>query len=405
MNVIEKGALDWHIPLNENFAEIYAKLNGATLFDLKCTGDGEVTATDPAGNATALTQANLDVGSAFEMGKDYNVFVQFSADVAQYIISLQSAMTNFLHIGGFHFGKVRRTRNNGGTVAANTLYLGLEPVNTTGAILGSGWEQAVYNGIVPKSVWTQAHRPICDPRGMTYLGGGAWVDIYQTGVTDMTAAGAITSAFGILPKTGPEDRYNWYDFNRLYGQMGKRMVTLREWLNAAYGSPDGVDANNTNAWTATTNTAKTLTGSVDRAVSAIGCRDCVGNVWEWTDEFAMRLGGDRLAGGTFGSTDGARGGQAIPAATANGNGHHTNITVTSGFMPAGRGAYDAVSPFPQGVGEGGNIYQYFDYSFIAVFAGGNWSSGVNAGARTVHLNNSPWGVSTSIGSRGACDSL
>ena len=41
--------------------------------------------------------------------------------------------------------------------------------------------------------------------------------------------------------------------------------------------------------------------------------------------------------------------------------------------------------------------------FCALIAGGNWNNGVNAGARTVNLNNYPWNVNTNIGARGACD--
>lgn len=37
--------------------------------------------------------------------------------------------------------------------------------------------------------------------------------------------------------------------------------------------------------------------------------------------------------------------------------------------------------------------------------GGNWNNGVNAGSRTVNLNNYPWNVNTNIGSRAACDSI
>jgi len=38
-----------------------------------------------------------------------------------------------------------------------------------------------------------------------------------------------------------------------------------------------------------------------------------------------------------------------------------------------------------------------------MFAGGNWNEGVNAGPRTVNLNNYPWNVNTNIGCRLACD--
>lgn len=40
-----------------------------------------------------------------------------------------------------------------------------------------------------------------------------------------------------------------------------------------------------------------------------------------------------------------------------------------------------------------------------MFAGGNWNDGVNAGSRTVNLNNYPWNVNTNIGCRLACEDL
>jgi len=41
----------------------------------------------------------------------------------------------------------------------------------------------------------------------------------------------------------------------------------------------------------------------------------------------------------------------------------------------------------------------------AFICGGNWNNGVNAGSRTVNLNNYPWNLNTNIGCRLACDLL
>lgn len=53
----------------------------------------------------------------------------------------------------------------------------------------------------------------------------------------------------------------------------------------------------------------------------------------------------------------------------------------------------------------GNIYQYYAYSLAALIAGGYWADGALCGARAVYCGRYPWGVNTSIGARGACDSL
>ena len=40
---------------------------------------------------------------------------------------------------------------------------------------------------------------------------------------------------------------------------------------------------------------------------------------------------------------------------------------------------------------------------LLLLAGGNWSNGVDAGARCVNLNNYPWNINANIGGRLACD--
>ena len=63
-----------------------------------------------------LNASNLDMGSAFEVGKDYYVYIcdsRIDAQDEQYIISLNSTYpngwnaTNSRKIGGFHYGRCR----------------------------------------------------------------------------------------------------------------------------------------------------------------------------------------------------------------------------------------------------------------------------------------------------------
>lgn len=118
---------------------------------------------------TILTAANLDAGSAFAVGKDYYVYIcdsRIDSADEKYVISLNSTYptgwnaTNSRKIGGFHYGRCRKVDSN------------LQPLNGSSVIFGTGWESAVSNGIVPRSVWTLGHRPKCSPEGMVYLGGG-----------------------------------------------------------------------------------------------------------------------------------------------------------------------------------------------------------------------------------------
>lgn len=315
---------------------------------------------------TVLNASNLDIGAAFAVGSDYYVYICDSRQDAQdeqYIISLNSTYpsgwnaSNSRKIGGFHYGRCRKINDN------------MQPVNSSGAIFGTGWESAVSNGIVPRSVWTLGHRPKCSPEGMVYLGGGTWVDIYLN--SDDGAQG-LKSEYNCAPMTGTEGM-NWYTFTERLMKSGKRMPDYSEFCVYAFGSPQGLDGANTNAWTATTNTGRGTTGSVVNAVSAVGCVDAVGRVWEWLNDLITRAE------------------------------HATNAE----YHPTAAWGWDKKSPLRDNATkyDVGNIYQYYAYSLAALIAGGRWGTGVRAGARAVICDSYPWGVSPNIGVRGACDSM
>ena len=315
---------------------------------------------------TVLNASNLDIGAAFAVGSDYYVYICDSRQDAQdeqYIISLNSTYpsgwnaSNSRKIGGFHYGRCRKINDN------------MQPVNSSGAIFGTGWESAVSNGILPRSVWTLGHRPKCSPEGMVYLGGGTWVDIYLN--SDDGAQG-LKSEYNCAPMTGTEGM-NWYTFTERLMKSGKRMPDYSEFCAYAFGSPQGLDGANTNAWTATTNTGRGTTGSVVNAVSAVGCVDAVGRVWEWLNDLITRAE------------------------------HATNTE----FHPTVAWGWDKKSPLRDNATkyDVGNIYQYYAYSLAALIAGGDWGSGVLAGARAVGCSYCPWDVRTAIGVRGACDSM
>lgn len=315
---------------------------------------------------TVLNASNLDIGAAFAVGSDYYVYICDSRQDAQdeqYIISLNSTYpsgwnaSNSRKIGGFHYGRCRKINDN------------MQPVNSSGAIFGTGWESAVSNGILPRSVWTLGHRPKCSPEGMVYLGGGTWVDIYLN--SDDGAQG-LKSEYNCAPMTGTEGM-NWYTFTERLMKSGKRMPDYSEFCAYAFGSPQGLDGANTNAWTATTNTGRGTTGSVVNAVSAVGCVDAVGRVWEWLNDLITRAE------------------------------HATNAE----YHPTAAWGWDKKSPLRDNATkyDVGNIYQYYAYSLAALIAGGGWYYGVHAGARAVSCDSYPWGVSTGVGVRGACDSM
>ena len=316
--------------------------------------------------ASKLTAANLDVGSAFAVGNDYYVYIcdsRLDAEDEKYVISLNSTYpngwnaSNSRKIGGFHYGRCRKVDDS------------LQPVNSSGVIFGTGWESAVSNGILPRSVWTLGHRPKCNPEGMVYLGGGTWIDIYLS--SDDGAYG-LKSEYNCAPMTGTEGM-NWYTFAERLMKSGKRMPDYSEFCAYAFGSPQGLDDANTNAWSATSNTGRGTTGSVVNAVSAVGCVDAVGRVWEWLNDLITRAE------------------------------HATNAT----YHASEAWGWDLTSPLKTGATQYdvGNIYQYYYASLAALIAGGGWSYGANAGARAVNCSHYPWDVDAAFGVRGACDSM
>lgn len=305
-------------------------------------------------SATTLTASNLDSGNSFTVGKDYCVYIcdptggddtDFRDEV--YLISENTTYpTDYTadtsrKIGGFHYGVVR---------AVNDKW---NPVNTSNVENGSGWESNVSNGIVPNSVWTLQHRPTCDPTGMVYIG-PFWADIYTS--SDNGAQG-LQSKHGVVPITGTEG-LNWYIANERAMRVGKRLPSYAEWCKCSHGSPEGLDGSNTNAWSATSNSARTTCGNVTNAVSAKNCRDCVGNVWEWVDELCLD-----------------------PTATT--------WAWQSDFCGAGYG--DAYLPSAT--------------ALRALYCGGSWGSGVRGGSRAVYCGLYPWHVHTYIGVRCVCDAL
>ena len=301
-----------------------------------------------------ITAADLDTGSAFEIGADYCIYMcdpsngDDKVDVDEvYKISLSSTFpsgytaTNSRKIGGFHYGVVRKVNERGNVI------------NASGAERGSGWESNVYNGIVPNSVWTLLHRPKCDPSGMVYIGNGLWGDIY---LSSDDGNDGLQSVKGENPITGTEG-LNWYIANEKARRVGKRLPTYAEFCQAAFGSPEGQDGNNTYAWSATGNTARAKTGSVTYAVSGVNIRDLVGNVWKWVDEFCLD-----------------------PTATT---------WAWHDVLGAGHG--DAYIPSAT--------------ALRAFLCGGHWSNGVRGGDRAVSCNNYPWDVNALLGVWCVCDSL
>lgn len=264
-----------------------------------------------------------------ELGDNFFVNVSSTGQVS--VSEARNDSSTSKCIGGFHYGRIR--------TGSSTVTL----------------------GIVPNSVWTLKWKPNCkSPNAMVYLGKNLWGDIYLTRVKTNSGANGIgglvqdSSAYGSLPCTGTEG-FNQYTFTEALAKVGKRLSFSEEFVWAAEGSPQGLDNSNTNAWTATSNTARTSCGAVQNAISNLNVVDMVGNVWKWNaDKYELNSGGTSYDWHDIG-------------------------------------------------GDRGDVHGPGSYGLGALVSGGNWGDGSHCGSRCVSVDYDPWRVKTSIGAWAVAD--
>lgn len=170
--------------------------------------------------ATAITMPTLTAGT------DYAIWVTPAGGIQATSNHTSPPATGARKIGGFHYAP-------GG--------------NATGTSGGNTTPQ-----INEYSFWDLKFRPGCsDPRGMTLVAGGFWVDIYLTGVDAITNGSSkynVTMADGSSPPKVPTmfggngsttyGSYTWFEAQELATAFGKRTLTQQEFMAAAYGTTE-----------------------------------------------------------------------------------------------------------------------------------------------------------------------
>jgi hypothetical protein len=305
------------------------------------------------GEQFKLFEADVDVTAldtgVLTLGTDYFVYAVQQNGGIGFVLSANStypsgySAATSRKIGGFHYGRVR-------TVA--------QAYDRNAAL-------AVQ--VVPNSVWDMVHRPKCDdPTGMAEINKGLWMDIYLSSEDGAAWPNTVPrSRYNATPLTGTE-LYSYYDYQRLARNAGKRLPTYSEWLQSAWGAPEG--ASNAGARIATGGVGFALPGGNPSSsqyyfVSSQNIDQPAGNVWQVCADFMDMYNGSTGA-----------------------NGAYAWVAVDQGKSSQAQGSVS-------------------QQAFKQLIAGGSWVNGAIAGARCAYLNDAPSNASAYVGLRCVSDSL
>lgn len=250
-------------------------------------------------------------------------------------------------IGGFHYG--------------------LTPPGETPTGNKTSADITAIAGINAYSIWTNWHRPNCDPRGMVKVG-DIWVDIYladsrygirkysaPTSITSYKIAGGTTNYGREIPLIPTEfggngssnyGKLTWFQVNEIAKASDKRSLRYSEFPSAMYGVLEQTDSSSYDGGGGNIFHIAQLT-------SKFGIEQATGTQWVWGDD-VQGIGGD---------------------------GWKTGLTDSRG-----------------------SIYAYTNQP-TAVILGGHRGLGSDAGSRCSLWHDYVWNSGWSVGCRFACDHL
>ncbi len=244
-NKITPSSLGTGTPSSANFLRgdgAWATVGVINANGLFRKADPTVVAWTKTGNGTATTSSILYVevdgvlrtiasGTSITMpslsaGTDYAIWCKPDGTLEATSNHTSPPVANSRKVGGFHYAP-------GGNATAQS------GGNTTAQI----------NEF---SFWDLKWRPNCpDPRGMTLVAGGFWMDIYLTGVDAITNGSSkynVTMADGSSPPKVPTmfggngsttyGSYTWFEAMELATAFGKRCPTQQEFMSAMYGTTE-----------------------------------------------------------------------------------------------------------------------------------------------------------------------
>lgn len=236
-------------------------------------------------------------------GVDYSIWVKPDGTLESSNDHINPPVADALRIGGFHYAP-------GGNATAQTGGNATPSINEY-------------------SFWDLKWRPACsDPRGMTLVAGGFWVDIYLTGVDALTNGSSkynVIMADGTSPPKVPTmfggngsttyGSYTWFEAQEMSTAFGKRTLTQQEFMSAAYGTTEAssvvtdqvstiLNSAYTSKWGVVQATGVLWIWGRDRggpAASAAWNDNTEGRGSEYNAPNAARFGGDWSAGAFSGS--------------------------------------------------------------------------------------------------------
>lgn len=220
---------------------------------------------------------------------------------------------------------------------------------SVGTISGHPLSGFVVGDILPLSVWDLLHRPkSASPEGMVWCpSANIWVDIYLQSGTGSTTA----SAYGATIT----DTRTWMDHVDDLAAVNKRLLDDGEFQIIAAGGNEETNI----AGSADPGTTGGHTDTAGRRmISAIGCEDCAGAMYQWLSDQSFR----------------------------------SDYTTSWGWydLPGGKGSlYNQAGT--NGRGD------------VKLRAGGPWDGGANCGSRCRVANSSRWVASSGSGARGAAE--
>ena len=218
-----------------------------------------------------------------QAGKDFYIYACVPADAdstePDFVISQNSTVPtdytaeNSRKIGGFH------------TLCASVGTLkNVDPLIKSSTSVAHKLSGYVTGDILPASRWDLWHRPKVSPEGYVYCGGNGcdvWVSIY---LLSWDGSKLVSKYNAVTADGGSSKVWHGELFSDAMQAIGGRLPYRREFARFAFGSNEA-----TNIYGSAD---KTYTGghtdtSSRRMISDIGCEDCCGYLWQWSEELGF----------------------------------------------------------------------------------------------------------------------